>query len=206
MNPNTSLLAEKLKFKKEFTSFLNKLTDINKTTIYNKIANFIKALDENKLNELFEILINFIKISSNNIYIDVLYLFPENYIDFHINNYCFSYINNKEWFPSNEYIIINVFKSVLNRSPNSSEIIRYSEQMENNELDEHLLKIQLMNSTEYRRNVKLQSNDVEADLEYAYAKEDLLTYISKLYFDERNMELPHVMLLPLRDIYVYLQK
>ena len=98
---------DELKFKKEFTSFLNKLTDINKTTIYNKIANFIKALDENKLNELFEILINFIKISSNNIYIDVLYLFPENYIDFHINNYCFSYINNKEWFPLEEYIIIN---------------------------------------------------------------------------------------------------
>ena len=100
-------LNDELKFKKEFTSFLNKLTDINKTTIYNKIANFIKALDENKLNELFEILINFIKISSNNIYIDVLYLFPENYIDFHINNYCFSYINNKEWFPLEEYIIIN---------------------------------------------------------------------------------------------------
>jgi len=106
---------------------------------------------------------------------------------------------------NNEYIIMSVIKSVLNRSPTSSELIRYSEQIENNELDEHLLKIQLMNSTEYRKNIKLQSNDVAIDLEYAYAKEDMISYVSKLYFDERSIEVPRVMLLPLRDLYVYLQ-
>ena len=100
-------LNDEMKYKKEFTSYLNKLTDINKTTIYNKIKEFIKSINETKLNSLFDILINFIKISSNNIYIDVLYLFPENYIDYHINNYCFSYINNKEWFVSDDFLINN---------------------------------------------------------------------------------------------------
>jgi hypothetical protein len=100
-------LNDEMKYKKEFTSYLNKLTDINKTTIYNKIKEFIKSINETKLNALFDILINFIKISSNNIYIDVLYLFPENYIDYHINNYCFSYINNKEWFVSDDFLINN---------------------------------------------------------------------------------------------------
>ena len=100
-------LNDEMKYKKEFTSYLNKLTDINKTTIYNKIKEFIKSINETKLNALFDILINFIKISSNNIYIDVLYLFPENYIDYHINNYCFSYINNKEWFVSEDFLINN---------------------------------------------------------------------------------------------------
>jgi hypothetical protein len=100
-------LNDEMKYKKEFTSYLNKLTDINKTTIYNKIKEFIKIINETKLNSLFDILINFIKISSNNIYIDVLYLFPENYIDYHINNYCFSYINNKEWFVSEDFLINN---------------------------------------------------------------------------------------------------
>ena len=100
-------LNDEVKYKKEFTSFLNKLTDINKDTIYNKISLFIKVLDENKLNNLFDILINFIKVSSNNIYIDVLYLFPENYIDYHVTNYCNSYLNNKHWLPTDEFIIDN---------------------------------------------------------------------------------------------------
>jgi len=100
-------LNDEMKYKKEFTSYLNKLTDINKTIIYNKIKEFIKNINETKLNSLFDILINFIKISSNNIYIDVLYLFPDNYIDYHINNYCFSYINNKEWFVLDDFLINN---------------------------------------------------------------------------------------------------
>ena len=100
-------LNDEFKYKKEFTSFLNKLTDINKDVIYNKITLFIKILDDNKLNSLFDILINFIKISSNNIYIDVLYLFPENYIDFHITDYCNSYLNKKNWLPNEEFIIDN---------------------------------------------------------------------------------------------------
>lgn len=100
-------LNDEVKYKKEFTSFLNKLTDINKETIYNKISLFIKLLDETKLNALFDILINFIKVSSNNIYIDVLYLFPENYIDYHVTNYCNSYLNNQQWLPEKEFIIDN---------------------------------------------------------------------------------------------------
>ena len=100
-------LNDEMKYKKEFTSYLNKLTDINKTVIYNKIKEFIRTINETKINALFDILINFIKISSNNIYIDVLYLFPNNYIDYHINNYCFSYINNKEWFVLEEFLINN---------------------------------------------------------------------------------------------------
>ena len=121
-------INDELKFKKEFTSFLNKLTDINKTIIYAKITNFIKLIDENKLNQLFDILINFIKNSSNNIYIDVLYLFPENYVDFHINNYCFSYINNKEWFPSNEYIIINKILYNNDNYDNYCKFIKFKKQ------------------------------------------------------------------------------
>ena len=100
-------LNDDVKYKKEFTSFLNKLTDINKDVIYNKITLFIKILDENKLNSLFDILINFIKVSSNNIYIDVLYLFPDKYVNYHISNYCNSYLNNKDWLPNEEFIIDN---------------------------------------------------------------------------------------------------
>jgi hypothetical protein len=85
------------KCKKEFTSYLNKLTDVNKEVIYVKIKKFILELEEPVLNSLFDVIINFIKMSSNNIYIDVLYLFNDNFIKVNISNYCKSFINNKEW-------------------------------------------------------------------------------------------------------------
>jgi len=100
-------LNDDVKFKKEFTSYLNKLTDINKDIIYNKISIFMKSFDEIKLNSLFEILINFIKVASNTIYIDILYLFPESFIYNQIKNYCNSYLSNEDWIPNKEFIINN---------------------------------------------------------------------------------------------------
>ena len=91
--------CDEMKCKKEFISFLNKLTDLNKEIIYNKISLFIKELDIDILNSLFNVLINFIKISSNNIYIDVLFLFDINYIHSNINNYFENFIINKQWLP-----------------------------------------------------------------------------------------------------------
>jgi|LakMenEpi03Aug12_release.lakeMendotaPanAssembly.Ray.scaffolds.fasta_scaffold00787_36 hypothetical protein len=91
--------SDEMKCKKEFTSYLNKLTDVNKDIIYNKISVFIKELNEEILNSLFDVLINFIKISSNNIYIDVLFLFDHNYIISNVNTYLNLFIENKEWLP-----------------------------------------------------------------------------------------------------------
>jgi hypothetical protein len=93
-------LSDEMKCKKEFISFLNKLTDVNKDIIYNKIKEFIKNLDNTIINTLFEVLINFIKISSNNIYIDVLYLFNKDYIDANINQYITNFITNRHWLPA----------------------------------------------------------------------------------------------------------
>jgi len=92
--------SDEMKCKKEFISYLNKLTDINKEIIYNKISAFIKELNITILNSLFEVLLNFIKISSNNIYIDVLFLFDMEYIINNINNYFEIFINNKHWLPT----------------------------------------------------------------------------------------------------------
>jgi hypothetical protein len=91
--------CDEMKCKKEFISYLNKLTDVNKEIIYNKISLFIKELNNEIQNSLFDVLINFIKISSNNIYIDVLFLFDINYINSNINNYFKNFIENKLWLP-----------------------------------------------------------------------------------------------------------
>lgn len=104
-----------------------------------------------------------------------------------------------------EYAIIALYKDVLNRTPTKRELEKNIYLMMNNEIDAALLRIQLMNSEEYRRNVKLQSNEVLSDIEYSYAKEDLLSFVGKLYFRELNKEAPRMMLLPLKDLYMYLQ-
>ena len=91
--------SDDAKCKKEFISYLNKLTDVNKETIYNKISTFISQVNKDIFNSLFDVLINFIKSSNNNIYIDVLYLFEENYINENITKFYNNYIDKKEWLP-----------------------------------------------------------------------------------------------------------
>jgi len=75
----------------------------------------------------------------------------------------------------------------------------------NQEVDEQMLRIILINSVEYRRNSKLQSNDVHNDLEYSYARGDMISYINQLYFIEIDKEIPKSMILPLKDVFAYLQ-
>jgi hypothetical protein len=104
-----------------------------------------------------------------------------------------------------EYIIISSYKKILNRNPTSEELNKDIQQFNDGELDENLLRVFLYNSTEYMMNSKVQTNEVEADIEYAYAKHDLITIISRIYFEELNAEVPKAMLLPLRDIFMFLE-
>lgn len=96
--------SDEAKCKKEFISYLNKLSDVNKDIIYEKISTFISKINDDIKNLLFDVLINFIKTSNNNIYIDVLYLFDETYIETNINRFYLNYLNEKLWLP-NEIIV-----------------------------------------------------------------------------------------------------
>lgn len=106
---------------------------------------------------------------------------------------------------TNEYTIINIYKSILQRQPNSSELNRNLYLFGTNELDDDRLKRELLNSPEYARLTKMQSNDVESGLEGALAKEDLLTKLTNIYYEERKDDCPKKMILPLRDTYIHLQ-
>ena len=60
---------------------------------------------------------------------------------------------------NNEYTVISIFKSVLNRNPTQSEIDKYADELKENNIDETILKVNLINSTEYKRNFfKMLSN------------------------------------------------
>jgi hypothetical protein len=91
--------SDDAKCKKEFISYLNKLTDVNKEIIYGKISHFITQISDEIKNTLFDILINFIKTSNNKIYIEILYLFDDTYIENNITKYYENYLKTKEWLP-----------------------------------------------------------------------------------------------------------
>lgn len=103
-----------------------------------------------------------------------------------------------------EYIIINTYKKILNRNPNEKELVNHILLFKRGELNEDLLRTYLLNSTEYAINSKTQSNDIDADIEYSFAKEDMMIMLSDIYFSELGVEVPKNMLLPLRDIFMYL--
>jgi hypothetical protein len=104
-----------------------------------------------------------------------------------------------------EYTIINTYKTILQRNPSSSELNKNINLFKIKELDEEKLKLQLYNTPEYRRLIKMQNNEVESGLEGALAKEELLTKLSKIYYEERKVDVPRKMLLPLKDTFVHLQ-
>lgn len=103
-----------------------------------------------------------------------------------------------------EYNIISQYRRVLGRSPSTEEIQQHMQQFSDKEIDENTLKIYLLNSGEYALNAKLQSNDINGELEYAYAKEDMFVMVARMYFNELQKESPRIMLLPLRDIFMML--
>ncbi len=104
-----------------------------------------------------------------------------------------------------EYIVISTYKKVLGRSPGLDELDEHVADFTKGKLTEDLLRTYLLNSNEYAMSARLQSDHVNSDIEYAYAKEDLLLMISTMYFDELNVEAPKIMLLPLRDVFMYLK-
>ncbi len=102
--------SDEAKCKKEFISYLNKLSDVNKEVIYEKISTFISKINDDIKHLLFDVLINFIKTSNNNIYIDVLYLFDDIYIETNITKFYLNYLNEKLWLPKD---IIVDYKNIF---------------------------------------------------------------------------------------------
>lgn len=113
--------SEEAKFKKEFTGYLNKLSDVNKNVIYNKIKIFINTIDKQFIPLLFDIIWLFIKKSSNIIYIDVLYLFNEDVISESIKILWDKYLKDHEWIPP-DYVLN---RNILLKDENYDDFCEY---------------------------------------------------------------------------------
>ena len=92
--------TDKSKIKREFISFLNKLTDAKKDDLYVKIKELIKHNNED--DEIFTLLYNFIiKNDANNInlYLNIFDFLNRDIVIKKTNIYWNNFIDKKEWIP-----------------------------------------------------------------------------------------------------------
>lgn len=171
--------SDDMKCKKEFTSYLNKLTDVNKEIIYSKISLFINDIGDMKIKKLlFEVLINFIKASSNNIYIDVLFLFDNEFIKNNIEIYTNNFIENKEWIAED----IKIENKVLYDNENYDKYCLYVK-LKKNSLSILKALLIILNRLKNQEIIKQISNEISRDLN-EYLKTNNYKHIIELLLDE----------------------
>ena len=171
--------SDDMKCKKEFTSYLNKLTDVNKDTIYSKISSFINDIKDIKIkNMLFDVLINFIKASSNNIYIDVLFLFDNEFIEDNIRIFLENYINKKEWIAEE----IKIENKILYDNENYEKYCLYVK-LKKNSLSILKALLIILNRLKNYEIIKKISREIIIDLN-EYLKTTIYKHIIELLLDE----------------------
>lgn len=101
--------------------------------------------------------------------------------------------------------IISLYKELLQRQPTENELESNKRKIESGILKLETLKRHIINSDEYLRTVKLQSNSINPELVYSATKRTIITKIGYLYKLELNEEAPDILLAALKDVYHYLQ-
>jgi hypothetical protein len=90
--------------KRSLIGYLNKLSHKNKENIYEKIREIIN--NNVILDEIFNIILNYIKTSEDDIYCNILELFDKDYVALNIDKIWGNYLTNKEWNPP-QYVYEN---------------------------------------------------------------------------------------------------
>lgn len=105
----------------------------------------------------------------------------------------------------NEYVIIDVYKSLLNRQPKREELNKNLQEFYEKLGNEEKLKMKIYNSTEYKMIVKMQSNDVEPGLVKHISHIKLIDKIEQLYKQHYKKIIHDKMRVPLKQCYIHLQ-
>jgi hypothetical protein len=115
------------------------------------------------------------------------------------------YMGRREYFevyPSTEERVIDTYQEVLHRQPSSTELINATRDITSNLITWDGLRQRMMDSDEYARMIKLQSNSLTPELDKMLSDSRLLREISAIYREVRKKDIPPSMVLPLRDIYI----
>ena len=100
--------------------------------------------------------------------------------------------------------IILTYAEILQRQPSTKELIEQGRNINGGLITMNDLRQRLITSDEYQRLKKLQSNELSPELPRVIEDANIMNKVSKLYEAELLIDIPSNILLPLKDIYIYL--
>ena len=100
--------------------------------------------------------------------------------------------------------IIDLYGQLLNRQPSREELVRSTRDIESGNISIYGLKQSILDSPEYKNLSKLQSNSLNPELAKMVSDKQIIDKIAKIYKNEFDSDIPPKMVLPLRDVYIYL--
>lgn len=101
--------------------------------------------------------------------------------------------------------IVAIYIDVLNRQPTGEELVDYQRQITNGEMTLTGLRQKLMDSEEYERLIKTQTNVLAPELNKMLSDKLLIEKIATIYKEEKGKSIPEELIFPYKDIYVYLE-
>ena len=100
--------------------------------------------------------------------------------------------------------IIDLYSQLLNRQPSRDELSKNTRDIEEGNMSIYGLRQKILNSDEYKNISKLQSNELNPELKRMVSDKEIIDKIANIYTEELDAIVPPKMVLPLRDIYIYL--
>ena len=99
--------------------------------------------------------------------------------------------------------VIDLYYKTLKRSPNSNELKKHVQALKREDYDMRELEMRLINSDEYQRLIKTQTNMILPETKRMIEEKDVITLIKNVYFKIRGKKLQKELYLPLKDLYIY---
>lgn len=105
-----------------------------------------------------------------------------------------------------EYNIIRTYRYLLQRDPTPDELKSVKQDMLENNMSFYTLRQLLVDSEEYQRILKTQSDDIAPELFKMMTDRDQIEHIGKMYKEVLKRNMRSEMALPYHDLYVYVFK
>lgn len=99
--------------------------------------------------------------------------------------------------------VIDMYYKNLNRAPTSEELKKHVKAITDKTYDYRELELRLINSDEYQRLIKTQTNTLLPETKRMIEEKDVIELIKRAYLRIRGKKLKKELFLPLKDLYIY---
>ena len=99
--------------------------------------------------------------------------------------------------------VIDIYYKLLQRSPTSQELKTHATAIDEGEYDYRELELRLINSDEYQRLIKTQTNLLVPETKRMVEEKDVITVLKVIYKKFMKKDLKKELFLPMKDLYVF---